>query len=557
MTLLAVLALLPHPALAGGGPMNVLVLYNAQSADAEDVARYYADARSIPDAQLCGVSGIDPLTQSMPFEDYASIVQVRLRECLSAVPQSDEIDYIVTVRGLPYRVDVTDGYSASLDAMVQVDGGVDSDGLEIAGQPQRYTAGNYQASFTNPAFVDGTAQDGDFTVSNPYSGSYQSSPSVVRDTKQPKSFHSGSNWQARSVDLTGHFYVVSRLDGFDFDDARDLVDRGAAADGTFPNTELLCMAAADDARGARDPECEYTSRMLAAAGFNGTWLSPHDPALSGHTVAGYLTGAADLTAGIAGETYTPGAITDNLTSYGAAPQNFFCSDDGATCPASESQTSIARYIRAGATGAHGTVNEPLNNAFPLASSLLFYTFGYNLGESQLFALRYVYWQNQFLGDPLTTPYAERPVVTLSATTAPEGQPFTISASHPDGVAEIRVYVDGAYVGGAESDTASVGIPGVEGDVHEVIAVAIAQDVGVERTGWPEPSQQPRAEVQGWVRAQIEVVAAVVDTGEPDETGDDLGVYKEQGCGCAVGEGNAGLVGVLGALGILAVGRRRG
>jgi len=166
---MALLLLLPllAPAHAGGGPMNVLVLYNGDDPDAAGVAEYYADARAIPAGQLCGVSGIDPLTQTMTFDDYAATVQPAFRACLAALPQPEEIDYVVTIRGLPYRVDITDGYSASLEAMVQVDGGVDQDGVEIAGQPQRYASSYYLASVDNPAFVDGAAEEGDFTVSNP------------------------------------------------------------------------------------------------------------------------------------------------------------------------------------------------------------------------------------------------------------------------------------------------------------------------------------------------------------------------------------------------------
>ena len=81
---------------------------------------------------------------------------------------------------------------------------------------------------------------------------------------------------------------------------------------------------------------------------------------------------------------------------------------GKTCPASEAQTAIARYVRAGATGVHGAVNEPLNNVFPNAGALLLYTFGYSLGESWFYAQRFLYWQNLHLGDPLATPYGTRP-----------------------------------------------------------------------------------------------------------------------------------------------------
>ena len=99
-------------------------------------------------------------------------------------------------------------------------------------------------------------------------------------------------------------------------------------------------------------------------------------------------------------------------SYGAAVGNFFCNQDGTVCPGGEAQTSIARFIRAGASGAHGTVNEPLNNPFPNAGTMILYTFGYSMGESWLFNQRYLYWQNVYLGDPLATPYAKRPVVTI-------------------------------------------------------------------------------------------------------------------------------------------------
>ncbi len=517
------------PAVAGGGPMNVLVLYNGQDSEAAGVASYYADVRSIPAAQLCPVAGVDPLAQSLTFEDYAATVQPALRTCLAGIPAADEIDYIVTIRGLPYRVDITDGYSASLEAMLQIDGATDGNGLEIAGQAQAYSSGLYLASIDNPAFVAGYASEGDFTEENPYAGSYQSAPEVVKTARQPKSFRRSAGWASGGAEFTGHLFVVTRLDGFDYDDAMDLVDRGAAADGTFPTADILCMRGADEARAARDPECEYTTRMLTAAGFSGTWVDTHDAALAGFSLAAYFTGTQTLTEGIAGNEYVPGAIADNLTSTGAYPQNFYCSDDGLTCPASEAQTSIARYIRAGATGAHGAVNEPLNNSFPLASALLFYTFGYNLGESQMMALRYLYWQNLFLGDPLATPYGERPVVTLSATqTIPRGEPLLVTATHPDGVAEIRVYIDGAYVGGVEGDQASVAVEGDEGDIHEVIAVAIAENVEVQRDGWPEPNQEPRADVQGWVRVMLEVGPSGdgPDTADTSDTSD-----TSEPCGC--------------------------
>ena len=97
-----------------------------------------------------------------------------------------------------------------------------------------------------------------------------------------------------------------------------------------------------------------------------------------------------------------------------------------------------RFIRAGATGAHGTVNEPLNNVFPNAGVYLHYTFGYSLGESWLYNQRFLYWQNIYLGDPLASPYAERPEVTIAggAGTLSAGKAIEVKASHAAGVARV-------------------------------------------------------------------------------------------------------------------------
>jgi hypothetical protein len=519
-------------ALAGGGPLDVLVLFNADDPDATEVAQYYAEKRAVPANHLCGVGGVDPLTTSTSFTAYQGSIQLRLRDCLRDIPDSGDIDYIVTIRGLPYRIDIPDGYSASLEAMLQIDGAAD-EGVEIAGQKQASASGYFAASIENPAFVGGRLQPGDTDVTNPYSGWYGASAGLVRNDDLPWTFQRSDIGESGGVDWTAHLFVVTRLDGFDYQDAKDLVDRGVAADGTFPDAEILCMRGADDARAARDPECEFTARMLADAGLPGTWLDTHDPALSGHTVAAYFTGTADLRGAIDGQTYVPGAIADNLTSTGAYPENFFCSADGATCPASEAQTSIARFVRAGVTGVHGAVNEPLNNVFPNAGTMVLYTLGYNLGESYFFNTRYLYWQNLVLGDPLTTPYAERPSVSIPAE-VPLGTPLTVTATHPDGVAETRIYVDGILRAVDDVDTVSYSLPGTVGTTHEILAIAFAAPAVVPRPGWPVDEPEPHADVQGWTKQTVTLTEPPdEDTDVPDETDGEPDTAEERGgCGCA-------------------------
>jgi len=61
-------------ALAGGGPPNVMVLYNAEVTEAADVAAHYAEQRSLPAGHTCGLTGIDPLIWRMSLEDYQTLI---------------------------------------------------------------------------------------------------------------------------------------------------------------------------------------------------------------------------------------------------------------------------------------------------------------------------------------------------------------------------------------------------------------------------------------------------------------------------------------------------
>ncbi len=491
---------LAGPAYAGGGPTNVVVLYNADIPDSMETAEHYAEARSVPHDHLCALTGAALAEAVVSFDDFVALVRGPLDACLEALPEPDAIDYLVVAKGLPYRVDLPDGgYHTSLGAMLQVGHTTHATtDAELAG----FSAENMFRRIQNPFFPhDSSPQPGDYTLSNPTEGAYTAATWWTRRDELPPSFRRTGGAEINRWVMDDTLFVVTRLDGFDHEDARALVDRGVAADGTFPTAELLGMAAADGARGARDPEAEYTSRMLSGAGFNAPWLPEHDDALAGHDVAAYFTGAAQLRDAIDGQTYVPGAIVDNLTSYGAVPANWFC---GETCPEAESQTSIARFVRAGATGVHGTVAEPFNPVFPNAGTLLLYTAGYNLAESFFFNQRWLYWQNLYVGDPLTTPYAERPTIDGPAA-LPEGtEGWVLTGDHPDGVASMTVRVDGVVVAEGEGDVEVDVSDLVEGDVLEVFVTATAAEATLDRPGWDVEAPVARADVQGWASATLTI-----------------------------------------------------
>jgi len=149
---IAAVALPPRPALAGGGPMNVLVVYSADDTSAASVADLYASARAIPKGHLCGLPGIKPGMGSVPFATFQTLIQAPVDACLAALPQPDEIDYLVLVRGLPYSVSLPAG-AASLEAVLQVGHTTTATSMELAGLGQPGTMND--AAIPNPAFPQG------------------------------------------------------------------------------------------------------------------------------------------------------------------------------------------------------------------------------------------------------------------------------------------------------------------------------------------------------------------------------------------------------------------
>jgi MYXO-CTERM domain-containing protein len=208
---------------------------------------------------------------------------------------------------------------------------------------------------------------------------------------------------------------------------------------------------------------------------------------------------------------------------------------------------VARFIRAGATGAHGTVNEPLNNPFPNAGAYLHYTFGYSMGESYFFNQRFLYWQNIHLGDPLATPYAQRPAVTIGgAAMHPMNEPLVISATHPNGIARIDLYEAGKRVATSMAGTLSYTLVEAVGQDLDLLAVAVAQNAPVTRPGWPEPMQLPTPDVQGWTTMTVTVAPAMVAAGGTGGSGTGgtggSGTGGGTGGGTGAGGGDGGVEG---------------
>ncbi|MFG6448601.1 TIGR03790 family protein [Roseateles sp. BYS180W] len=185
------------------------------------------------------------------------------------------------------------------------------------------------------------------------------------------------------------------------EEAKTLIARGVAADGSLPTGTAYLVATDDTERNTRYPD--YAGLPSAWAGrlnvvqvnnMNGKASNQ----LSGRQdVLVHITGIPFVTA-LKENRYLPGAIGDNLTSYGGL------------LPSANGQTSVWEWLDAGLTATYGTVEEPCNfpGKFAHAPTLLDQ---YYRGASLIEA----YWksvknpgQGLFVGEPLARPWPDQP-----------------------------------------------------------------------------------------------------------------------------------------------------
>ena len=187
------------------------------------------------------------------------------------------------------------------------------------------------------------------------------------------------------------------------DEAKALIDRGVAADGSLllrgrPPVSALLLSTGDPARGVR--AALYPSpAWLPALGVE-VRVAPATELAAARRVLLALTGSARLALEPAPD-WVPGALADHLTSVGG------------DLAGQHTQSTVLAWIASGATASHGTVSEPCNHLqkFPHPQILLLH---YLQGSTAIEAYwKSVAWPQQslFVGEPLAAPFARRPALT--------------------------------------------------------------------------------------------------------------------------------------------------
>lgn len=399
-----------QPALAGGGPENVLLVVNANSPASLEVANHYARLRDIPAVNVVHLDYKGPL-------EHAAGEVFREQVLRPAVTEAD-------ARGLGPQIDVI-AYSTDFPWRIDLEG--DS---ELA--PKLPPQVKAMASITGATYY--------YQLVLPKSPALMSldtnwyaAPGRVRENLSrcvrhidvpTRGFRGRYAWSVDGARLDdprkGPRYLLSTMLGVTTGRGNTVAEvieclrRAALADNQPPQGTFYFARNGDVRSSARHDCYEATAAALRGLGSKAVVVEAHAP--EGATdVAGMMLGIADVPLDRTRPVIQPGAICEHLTSFGGHLKK------------EDTQTSLAEWIRAGAAGSSGTVYEPyaIQAKFPLPSIHIHYRRGASLAEAFYQSVAGPY-QLLIVGDPLCQPWAVRPKIDAPgwpvAPTAPLGLP---------------------------------------------------------------------------------------------------------------------------------------
>jgi hypothetical protein len=381
---------------AGGGPENVFLVVNAASPGSLAVANAYAALRGIPPINVLML----PWRGSREAVTISTFRTEILRPILQAIDSrrlSPQIDIVVYSTDFPWRIDFAEELPP-----------------ELVGR-DKFPSG----SLTGMTMLHAAVQAGSPEYLHLASNRYWRPVGPDGVPATTVGFRSWYGWGplGELIEAGGSRYLLATMLGVTDGRGNTVPEilrylrSAAAADGTRPPGTIYFLTNSDIRTTTRNPNNIVFPAAVAALEKLGVKAAVVKGTLptGKRDVAGLMTGAADFDWPGSGCAVVPGAICENLTSFG-----------GIFTP-SAGQTPLSEFMRAGAAGSSGTVIEPfaLQAKFPNPSIQMHYARGANLAEAFYQSVRSPY-QLLVVGDPLCRPWASIPVV--EAVVAPDARP---------------------------------------------------------------------------------------------------------------------------------------
>jgi len=329
--------------------------------------------------------------------------------------------YYAAARGIPAANVITVSFTATgSDNIAAADFDVVKQAIDAATPPSVQA---YAVTWTYPTRVDCMSLTSALAFG--FSDAYCNTSGMACGATEPSDYYD-SDSAAPFDDHAMRPAMV--LAGATTTDVEALIDRGVAADDTFPIGEGWFVRTTDTARSVRWNDFVDTLDTFDHDGcLSLTYVDNSAGDGLNHVenmtdVLFYFTGLANVPA-IDTNTYRPGAVADHLTSFG-----------GAIPPGG--QMSVLAWLEAGATGSFGTVREPCNytQKFPQTEVMLDHYFrGETLIEAYWKSVR---WPGEglFVGEPLARPWGVQSVtfdagtLTIITTTLVPGRTYELRAA---------------------------------------------------------------------------------------------------------------------------------
>lgn len=392
------LALFTLHAFAGGSGLNVVIIVNQNSTNSVQLGNYYANERNVPPQNYLRINWTGTNTEWTGM-DFTNALLNPFLAMLSSRQLTNQIDYVVLSMDIPYRV----------------------------------TSGSYEPNSTTSALFYGFQHDtaAECELANGSSNVYAGSENVFRKILRNVN---GSN-----------YFMVTMITFTNLAGAKTVVSQGATSDGTFPSQTVWLDKSQDVARNVRFTEFDNTvfdtrlrgnySVMRTNLGGSGGVLAYFPGLILGLNLGNPYYDLSPI------PLFVPGAMADNLTSFGG--QLF--EDTG--------QTSLLKFLLAGASGSYGTVTEPCNypQKFPDSQAYFYQSRGFSIGECYYQSLTNPY-QGIVVGEPLAAPFAQTGSgawtglssnAVLSGITSLSGAFTASDAHHP--LQQVDLFVDGNWV----------------------------------------------------------------------------------------------------------------
>ena len=364
---------------------NVLVLYNQDNPQSAEIANYYAQAH--PGVQLLGLTGVTT-NEQVTADYYLSTIRPQI---VNSTKLTSSISTIVTTKGLPLRINVTESNPGSYTDPFGVTRNISSSWWK--------PYSSLESELTRIDEISTWQQMGDqkyyisTTPPNPSCNPYYG-------------VSSGFNYSSYVIPGYGGMRLTSRLDGFTTADVKASIDRAKQAF-LFPGSNSQYIVMDDDPNSVGQDRMVNLKTVLDGKSYPYVYENT-DAAITTATrpVIGYVShGTNDGSGGL-----DSGYIANQLNfplAKGAAFLTHESFNAYSFVPGGNvgGQGLVAEWLAKGGTVGVGNVSEPLSGTpYEANEDQMFKMLlnGFTWGEAAWSSLQQLSYVNTVVGDPLMT-----------------------------------------------------------------------------------------------------------------------------------------------------------